>query len=34
MELTDMINELADNQQTICSSFEAIKELMAWKVIE
>lgn len=33
-EETDKINELADNQQTISSSLEAIKELMDWKVLE
>ncbi len=33
-EETDKINELADNQQTICSSLDAIKELMDWKVLE
>ena len=33
-EETDKINELADNQQTICSSLDAIKELMNWKVLE
>lgn len=33
-EETDKINELADNQQTICSSLDAIKELMDWKVFE
>lgn len=33
-EETDKINELADNQQTICSSLDAIKELMDWKMLE
>ena len=33
-EETDKINELADNQQTISSSLDAIKELMDWKVLE
>ena len=33
-EETDAINELTDNQRIISSSFEEIKELMAWKVIE
>lgn len=33
-EETDKINELADNQQTICSSLDAIRELMDWKVLE
>ena len=33
-EETDKINELADNQQTICSSLDAIKELMDWQVLE
>ena len=33
-EETEKINELAENQQTICSSLDAIKELMAWKVLE
>lgn len=33
-EETDKINELADNQQTISSSLDAIKELMDWKILE
>lgn len=33
-EETEKINELAENQQTICSSLEAVKELMSWKVLE
>lgn len=33
-EETEKINELAENQQTICSSLDAIRELMAWKVLE
>lgn len=33
-EETDKINELADNQQTISSSLDAIKELMDWKVLK
>ena len=30
----EKINELADNQQTISSSLDAIKELMDWKVLK
>ena len=33
-EETEKINELAENQQTICSSLDAIKDLMDWKVLE
>lgn len=33
-EETEKINELAENQQTICSSLEAVKKLMAWKDFE
>lgn len=33
-EETEKINELAENQQTICSSLNAIRELMAWKEVE
>lgn len=33
-EETEKINELAENQQTICSSLDAIRELMDWKVLE
>lgn len=33
-EETEKINELAENQKTICSSLDAIRELMAWKVLE
>ena len=33
-EETEKINELAENQQIISSSLDAIKELMAWKVLE
>lgn len=33
-EETEKINELAENQQTICSSLDAIRELMAWKTLE
>jgi len=33
-EETEKINELAENKQTICSSLDAIKELMAWKAVE
>lgn len=33
-EETEKINELTENQQTICSSLDAIKELMAWKTFE
>lgn len=33
-EETDKIIELEDNQKTISSSLEAIRELMAWKVLE
>lgn len=31
---TEEINELAENQQTICSSLDAIRELMAWKELK
>lgn len=33
-EETDKIRELAENQQTICSSLEAVRQLMAWKTLE
>ena len=33
-EETDKINRLTDNQRIISSSYEEIKELMDWKVIE